>query len=423
MNERGYVRRRFLALPLLGLAAGTSLVSSSRGAMGSASGAGSTPLAHPAPAGARLPRLNALPGGGLILSWVEPVPGGHALKFSVLRDARWDSPIEVARGPRWFVNWADFPSVVAIDASFWVAHWLVRQAQGSSYDYDIALAWSNDTGRTWSAPITPHRDGKAAEHGFVSIFPAGSGAGLVWLDGRDYAKPSPLKKVHDAHHSANFALRYTTLGRDGRLGTDVAIDDNVCSCCQTAVASTPQGPMVAYRGRTDQEIRDNLTARLIGGRWQRGPVLGPDRWRIAACPVNGPAIAARGSTVLAAWFTGAGNRGRVLAALSSNAGASFERPVELDGRDPVGRVSAVWTDSDHAAVGWISAPDDQGFASLCLARVRRDGRAQTPRIVARVSADRDSGFPQLAAHDQRLVVAWTERGPGFGIRVASMPTN
>jgi hypothetical protein len=84
-------------------------------------------IANPAVLGAQSPRLAPLPAGGVLMSWVEPVSDGHALKYGVLRDGRWISKGEAARGNDWFVNWSDFPSVVPIDESFWVAHWLINK--------------------------------------------------------------------------------------------------------------------------------------------------------------------------------------------------------------------------------------------------------------------------------------------------------
>ncbi|MGB7988347.1 MAG: hypothetical protein WCF44_03070, partial [Candidatus Methylophosphatis roskildensis] len=107
-------------------------------------------IANPAAAGARLPRLTALPGGGVLMSWVETTLAGSALKFAILHDGRWTRTGEVARGSNWFLNWADFPSVVAIDETFWIAHWLVGHPGGRSYDYDIAISLSNDAGASWS---------------------------------------------------------------------------------------------------------------------------------------------------------------------------------------------------------------------------------------------------------------------------------
>lgn len=378
---------------------------------------GAAPLDNPAPPGASLPRLRRLPGGDIVLSWVEPAGGNeHRLVYSTLHAGQWNPPVQVARGPHWFVNWADFPSVVPIDARFWVAHWLVRRIDAARYDYDIALAVSRDGGRSWSKPLAPYRDMTPAEHGFVSIFPAGDHAGVVWLDGREYAR-SPEQARADGK-TGNFALRYCTVTRDGIAGKDMAIDDNVCTCCQTSAVLAAKGPVVAYRGRTAEEIRDNLSVRLVEGKWQVGPPLGPDGWRIAACPVNGPALAARGDAVVAAWFTGAGNRGRVLAAVSNDGGASFGRPVELDGRDPVGRIAAEWIDDRSAAVAWIGVPDKQGTAQLQWCRVSRDARSSGPSRIAAVSAERQSGFPQLALSGQRLLAAWTETEPHQGVRTA-----
>jgi hypothetical protein len=78
----------------------------------------------------------------------------------VWRIARWTVEPhkgEAARGNDWFVNWSDFPSVVPIDESFWVAHWLINKEGENVYHYDIAISVSRDAGMTWSAPRPPYR--------------------------------------------------------------------------------------------------------------------------------------------------------------------------------------------------------------------------------------------------------------------------
>src|SRR6188768_4391384 len=90
-------------------------------------------LANPAALGAQSPRFAVLPAGGILMSWVERIPEGHALKYGVLRDGRWIHRGEAARGNDWFVNWSDFPSVVPIDESFWVAHWLINKEGENVY--------------------------------------------------------------------------------------------------------------------------------------------------------------------------------------------------------------------------------------------------------------------------------------------------
>ena len=129
------------------------------------------------------PNMVTGPAGTTVLSWIEPASQGHALRYSVLQASGWDTAKQVASGNNWFVNWADFPSVVPLDGDRWAAHWLVSQPEGG-YAYDVSVALSADGGQTWSSPFLPHFDATPTEHGFVSLFPDSGGVGLVWLDGR-----------------------------------------------------------------------------------------------------------------------------------------------------------------------------------------------------------------------------------------------
>lgn len=376
-------------------------------------------VASPAGALARLPRLARLPGAGLMASWVAPAADGYVLRSAVWRDSAWSPSREVARGADWFVNWGDFPSVVPITGRFWSAHWLVKQRGGKPYDYDIALAVSNDAGVSWSAPVTPHRDGAAAEHGFVSIFPRGERAGLVWLDGRDYVSAKDgAAHSHDGK-SGNFTLRYTEVSPDGALAPEQVLDDNVCTCCLTAAAVTPAGPIVAYRGRRKGEIRDNFVVRRTETGWSAPAPLGGEGWHMPACPVNGPALAASGQNAVAAWFTAEGNRPRVRAALSRDGGRSFGRAIEVDDREPVGRVAVAWQDAQTAVVAWMTAADPRTKnSSIALRMIELTGAVGPVVRLVDVSPGRDTGMPQLASDGSQLMLAWTEPGPAYGVRTA-----
>lgn len=376
-------------------------------------------LAPPAAAGARLPRLVAHPEGGCVLSWVEQSGGGHVLKWARYDGRRWSAPTEVARGERWFINWIDFPSVAPIDREFWLAHWLELRAGGGRYDYDIALALSRDGGLTWNMGKKPLSADAAAEYGFVSIFPDGEAAGIVWLDGRDYVKPSE-RHLHP-HKSGNFALRATRVSRDGRVEDDRVLDGNVCTCCQTAAAVADGATLVAYRGRTDSEVRDIQLVRKAGRDWSAPLPLGGEGWTIAACPTNGPALAARGVHVLAAWFTAAQDRPRVRAALSADGGAAFGAALDLDAAAPIGRLSAHWLHDELAAVSWIAAPSAPGErAPLRVALLDRTGRRCGGGEAAQVVPGRDSGIPQIGSAGERLIVAFTEAAPNYGLRAIEL---
>lgn len=371
-------------------------------------------IANPAAAGAKLPRLTPLPDGSVLLSWVEKADKGHALKYAVHNQHRWIRQGTVSSGENWFINWADFPSVVAIDDSFWVAHWLAATPGGRSHDYDIQIAFSRDAGVTWSEPQTPHQDGVAAEHGFVSIFPVEGGAGIIWLDGRAYQQTD----------SGKFSLRYTRLGYDGKLGPEEIIDGDTCTCCQTAAAVTSSGPIAAWRSRREGEIRDHHVARMVGNRWMQPVELSREGWSIDACPVNGPVLAARQDQVMAVWFTAEGNRPRVRAAFSSDAGRHFTVTADIDTDGPVGRANVVWLDQETALIGWLAkVHGESNKSSLVVRTLSING--QTGRAIPLLDIDsgRSAGFPQLVLGQSGLMLAWTGPAPGYGVHTLLLPSD
>ena len=63
----------------------------------------------------REPELNATHDGRIILSWVEKIGDKrYALRTSTRDGNGWAEVRTVAQGENWFVNWADFPSVIAL---------------------------------------------------------------------------------------------------------------------------------------------------------------------------------------------------------------------------------------------------------------------------------------------------------------------
>ena len=145
-------------------------------------------LPSPAPAGSKTPVVIADDSGAAYLSWTEQrVDSSFAIRLAKWNGTTWDSSRTVAADLPFFVNWADFPAIVKLGNGDLAAHWLEREGK-STYAYGIRTVRSRDDGRTWSAPVTPHTDGLAAEHGFVSLWAeSGRDLGLVWLDGRKSA--------------------------------------------------------------------------------------------------------------------------------------------------------------------------------------------------------------------------------------------
>ena len=362
-------------------------------------------LEVPAAAGAALPHV-AQDGDHAILSWVEPADSGHALRFARHDGSRWTAPQTVAQGSDWFVNWADFPSVLSLGDGSLAAHWLQRSGAGT-YAYDVMVTRSADGGVTWSAPITPHSDGTPTEHGFVTLFPDDHDLGVVWLDGRQFAGEAATNEM---------ALRFSTVG-----DTEIVLDARVCDCCQTAVALTARGPLVAYRDRSPTEIRDIAIIRRVDGSWTEPVTLHADGWQIDACPVNGPQADARGSDVIVAWFTAANDQPLVRIAFSGDAGETFSEPVRVDAGNPLGRVDVLLLDAGRALVVWLERTADDG--SVLARLVSSDGTMGEPVSLAATAAQRTSGFPRMARQNGGVLVAWTEPGDTSRVRAALIPVH
>ena len=337
------------------------------------------------------------------LSWLEAVSDSeHELRFSHLEGERWSEPRTVSRSDRFFVNWADFPSLrPGPDGTLW-AHWLERGGQGV-YDYGVRVVRSDDDGRSWSPPLIPHEDRSPTEHGFVSAAPGTDGVGFVWLDGRKYAEGPG-----GAPPTREMTLRYRFAALDGGLEEEKLVDGRVCDCCQTSSAMTSRGPVTAYRDRSEEEIRDIYVARMEDGEWTEGRPVHEDGWEIAGCPVNGPAIVADGSDVAVAWFTAAGDEPRVKVAFSEDAGATFGDPVVVDDGNPAGRVDLLLEEDGSVLVSWLERTGGED-AEVRLRRVASDGSASGSALLVDSAAGRTSGFPRLvSAGEGRVVLAWTD---------------
>src|SRR5439155_963754 len=141
-----------------------------------------------------------------------------------------------------------------------------------------------------------------------------------------------------------------------------------------AAVTTERGVLVAYRDRGAEEVRDIFVTRREGGRWSPPRAVHADHWRIAGCPVNGPALDARGSHVAIAWYTAAADTPRVYVAFSEDAGAHFGTPARIDDGNPLGRVHlALLADGSALATCHEAGGREYRFCGAgCLAKFRAD---------------------------------------------------
>lgn len=361
-------------------------------------------LPSPAGAGAAEPFLYATR-DGVLLSWLEPVAGTDrtALRFARYANGRWSAPRSIVERNDLFVNWADFPSIVEDAKGALFAHWLQKSGKGT-YSYDVQMAASTDGGATWGKPFLLNRDGKEAEHGFVTLaaLPEG-GVGATWLDGRKMTGGG-----HGGHEAGgDMGIRYATVSADGTIAEDVEVDDRTCECCTTGMTMTSSGPVIVYRDRSADEVRDIAYVTKTASGWTKPARVNADDWKINACPVNGPQIDAIGTRAVTAWFTAAQEKGRAYVAFSDDAGVTFAKPVQIDEGKPIGRLDVLLLDATTALVTWLEQTPAGG--EIRARRVGRDGRSEPSIKIADSSTARAAGFARVARVGPDVYFTWTEQ--------------
>ncbi len=352
--------------------------------------------------GASLPYLTTDAAEKTILSYVVATDSSAALYFTTFGDKTWTEPLKVAEDTNWFVNWADFPSVISWGDGKMAAHWLEKNwPEGTNYQ--VKISRSQDFGTTWSAPHTLHSDEEPREHGFVSLVPFPSGRMFAsWLDGRKYPPASELSS-HDLANEMTLMGGYVAV--DGSIEGEEVLDDRVCDCCQTSSVLSDHGLITFYRDRSEDEIRDVAEVRWTEEGWTEPSMMGDDQWEISGCPVNGPQSDAIDEQVAVVWFTAADEAPKVQLSLSGDAGEHPSLPIKVSHKSTIGRADVVLIDKEYVATSWIELEEQVGILKVAIFTI--DGQRLEEWDITEISTERKTGFPQLTSNGKSLIIAWT----------------
>jgi hypothetical protein len=370
----------------------------------------------PSTTGSAQPDLAVTPDGRILLSWISSLAGRrNALQFVAMADnGHWQSaPRTIAVGNSLMANWANVPHIAqTADGALWVQF---MQKRGEGHAGDVALSRSTDGGFNWSAPIAVNDDGVEAEHGFAALWPATRDSiGVAWLNGGETGDEgmhhggAGMAHGDDMHHGGRTGLRAAVFDMDLQRSGESVLDPKTCDCCQSEIVATSRGPLLAYRDRSDAEVRDIVVVRNDGQDWGKPVPVHADGWVMPGCPVNGPSIAAAGDDVVVAWYTAADDQPRVQVARSTDAGDSFAAPVVLEQGAAVQGRAAVALDARQAWVLWLR--EDASGQSLWLSRRTPDLARELQRIeVAKLQGrGRATGYPQIALRNGDAYIAWTD---------------
>jgi hypothetical protein len=380
----------------------------------------------PAPADTQCSSLTRAPDGTLHLTYYGPAPADAAPNARTLWHATlapnattFSPPRPIVTTPLLMENWADFATLVVGTDGALTAQWFQKSGPDAR-GYEGWFSRSADGGRTWRPPAR-------LGHEFVALAPLSQGRTLaVWLEstrpleGHNHLPPTDPS----APYQPAMKLLARLLAPDGTSLGDWTVDPDVCTCCQNTVAVLPGDRVfVSYRGHTRDEIRDNLhtTFDLATATWSKPTTLRDDGWKIAACPVNGPAADALDATLAVSWFTAAEGSARVFARLSVDAGATFTAPVQIDLGRPIGRLETVALPDRSAVILWLEMKSENNAAGLYARRLFPNGQLSAPQLLTTTTQARTGGFPRAALRlDGSLLISFTQTGDSPHVRTITL---
>ena len=337
--------------------------------------------------------------GSLSLSWISSKEENKAfLNYSQYKEGRWIKPQVITSGSDWFVNWADFPAH-AINQDLIITSHLKKSASGT-YTYDVILNLQKLSGEKIRENFLLNTDGVKAEHGFVSIMANNEkGFFITWLDGRNTIE----KKLEGDHKP--MTIRFAEITDKGDVIKESELDASTCDCCQTSIAITNDGPIVVYRDRSEEEVRDIYSVKNINGTWEKPNAVHDDGWIINGCPVNGPKVAVNSKNLAVSWFTVSNNHPLVNVSFSKNNGNSFGAPLKVNDHDAIGRVDVAFLNDEEVIVSYMEVDDIGTY--LRIKKVSFDGKISEPITISKIDGGRNTGVPQLEIIDSEIFIVWT----------------
>lgn len=297
----------------------------------------------------------------------------------------------------------------------------------------IRMARSKDGGRTFGHAITLHDPSLEGARGWASLAAGPDGwLHAVWLDGRNAQRIRPIQPINNdealQRRMADMAasggrMDHSSMQHSDSPRQDVyaaAIDPNnnvtetqvatnVCFCCNTAVAAGNSNHVfVAWRHIFRGSIRDIALAVSAEGGRQFGPVtrVSEDKWKIAGCPEDGPALALDASERMhAVWPTvvGEGQPQKVVFYASTTDGRTFTPRLRLSAS---GQDEAAHPQIAAGKSGGVAAVWDEPHGDMRLVIFRTIWSGGRLGIGRSLNASITGSYPVIVSVADGFLVAW-----------------
>jgi hypothetical protein len=210
-------------------------------------------------------------------------------------------------------------------------------------------------------------------------------------------------------HTGGGTLFFGSALPTGRLTAPASkLADGLCECCRPALAFDAHGdPVLFARMIFPDNTRDHAMLQIQPPAVRRAVI---DRWRIDACPMQGPALSIDGmNRYHLVWFTQGEKRRGLFYAYSDDAGRSFSEPLAVGNPAAHARRATVTSRAGKVAIAWLETEGDGTRLKAMLS----DDRGQSwsgPREMAHATGSVD--YPELLVSGERIVVSWSVAADG-----------
>lgn len=333
---------------------------------------------------------------------------GRLLKVQRSTDAgrSWHAPVTVNTLPEGIETSGDsYPKIAAGPGGELYVTWTRPMAK--PYTGEIRFSRSLDGGRSFSPPVTLHRDRQDITHRFDSVTTTADGRVLVaWIDKRDQVLAAKAKQAY-----RGAAVYYAVSNdRGASFGGDTRLADYSCECCRIALLPRADGSVLAlWRQVFDPNIRDHALGR-INADGSPGVVRRAtfDDWRIDACPHHGPSLAVDAAGRMhAVWFSQGVNGAGVFYGRLEDGGVSGQRRVGGDTAEHAD-LAAI---GNRLAIAWKAF---DGERSRLHAMTSGDAGASWRSVELAATAG-PSAQPRLLVRQDRFYVFWHTRGEPLSV--------
>lgn len=148
-------------------------------------------------------------------------------------------------------------------------------------------------------------------------------------------------------------IRFAEITAMGAVINEAELDSATCDCCQTSIAASDNGPIVVYRDRSKEEVRDIYFTQRINNVWETPAPVYNDEWVINGCPVNGPKVDANSNNFAVSWFTVSNGKPTVTLSFLKYNEESFGSPIKINDHNALGRVDLKYLNDQEVIVSYM----------------------------------------------------------------------